>query len=92
MDKITRIKYALVAISEARLTARKATGSASNANPTPLQAERIALADMDGGGFEEAKSALESFESQPHSILLYGSDGGGSAADLLEEIRTTLYA
>ena len=79
------IKFALVAIGEARVAARAKTGDASNANPTTLQQGRIAaasgLADPESDTRRIAKSI-----TLP-GVILHRVDGDASAVEVLAEIR-----
>ena len=91
---IQRIKYALVAIAEARLNARKETGDASNAAPTALQLERITMADIVRGDEKETTQqcfeVLKRFKKQPLGIYLYSSEHGFPANEIIKEIEEFL--
>ena len=92
MNNEQRIKFALVAIAEARLLARQISGDAANVAPTPAQLARITMADMGGEGFAQAKAALEDFEKKPLATMLYSCEGGYPMAAIVAEIKSALYA
>lgn len=89
-QKIQRSKYALVAVAEARLKARRNYGDAAMVQPSARQCERIAQADECTR--EDAVIALAAFEAHPLGILLYGCEGGFDAQTLLQEMRAGVRA
>jgi hypothetical protein len=88
------IAKAMIAIAEARLEARKITGDASNAVPTPAQLTAITVADMGREGFSEAKKVLDILEGEGgfFAFMLHRIEGGHGYKEVIAEIRSTLFA